>query len=120
MLGGLLIHGLMPGPLLFQQHKTEVYLIYMAIPVFLIYLGVNERELIANNLIMPVSMGIITRLLANHGALCVGRDLRAALCACHYLEKLVQAFLFATWTGQISVLPSDVVEAEMAFFRMRR
>ncbi len=31
MLGGLLIHGLQPGPLLFQQNKTEVYIIYLAI-----------------------------------------------------------------------------------------
>lgn len=31
MLGGLLIHGLVPGPMLFQEHKTEVYLVYIAI-----------------------------------------------------------------------------------------
>jgi putative tricarboxylic transport membrane protein len=31
MLGGLLIHGLVPGPLLFTQQKTEVYMIYLAI-----------------------------------------------------------------------------------------
>jgi putative tricarboxylic transport membrane protein len=31
MLGGLLIHGLVPGPLLFREHKTEVYIIYFAI-----------------------------------------------------------------------------------------
>lgn len=33
MLGGFLIHGLVPGPMLFQQHKAEVYVIYLAILV---------------------------------------------------------------------------------------
>jgi putative tricarboxylic transport membrane protein len=31
MLGGLLIHGIQPGPLLFTENKTEVYVIYLAI-----------------------------------------------------------------------------------------
>lgn len=31
MLGGLLIHGLVPGPLLFTQQKAEVYMVYLAI-----------------------------------------------------------------------------------------
>lgn len=59
-------------------------------------------------------------LLANHGALSVGRDLRAALCACQYLEKLCQAYLFATWCGEANILSPEVVAAETAFFRMRR
>ncbi len=59
-------------------------------------------------------------LLANHGALSVGRDLRAALCASQYLEKLCQALLFATWSGEVNVLSPEVVAAETAFFRMRR
>jgi L-fuculose-phosphate aldolase len=59
-------------------------------------------------------------LLANHGALCVGRDLRAALCACQYLEKLCQAYLFTAWCGKANVLSPEVVAAETAFFRMRR
>jgi len=33
MLGGFLIHGLSPGPTLFTQHKTEVYIVYLAILV---------------------------------------------------------------------------------------
>ncbi|ESR27181.1 tripartite tricarboxylate transporter permease [Lutibaculum baratangense] len=33
ILGGLLIHGLTPGPLLFMEHKTEVYTIYLSIVV---------------------------------------------------------------------------------------
>jgi L-fuculose-phosphate aldolase len=59
-------------------------------------------------------------LLANHGALGVGRDLRAAFHACQYLEKVAQAFLYATWAGQVNVLPAEVVKVESAFFKMRR
>ena len=33
ILGGFLIHGLVPGPMLFQQHAGEVYTIYLAILV---------------------------------------------------------------------------------------
>lgn len=59
-------------------------------------------------------------LLGNHGALAVGRDPRSALFNCQYLEKLSQVFLFATWAGNVNVLPPDVAEAGMAFFRMGR
>ncbi|MFZ1474523.1 MAG: class II aldolase/adducin family protein [Anaerolineae bacterium] len=59
-------------------------------------------------------------LLANHGALAVGRDLRAALYACEYLEKLCLAFLWASLLGSLNVLPPEVVETEQAFFRMMR
>lgn len=59
-------------------------------------------------------------LLANHGALAVGRDLRAALYACEYLEKLCLAFLWASLLGDLNVLPPEVVETEQAFFRMMR
>jgi putative tricarboxylic transport membrane protein len=38
MLGGFLIHGLVPGPMLFTQHKTEVYIVYLA--VFVAYIAV--------------------------------------------------------------------------------
>ena len=33
ILGGLLIHGIAPGPMLFQHGKADVYLVYMAILV---------------------------------------------------------------------------------------
>ncbi|WP_423222478.1 class II aldolase/adducin family protein [Candidatus Amarolinea aalborgensis] len=59
-------------------------------------------------------------LLANHGAMAVGRDLRAALYACEYLEKLCQAFLWASLLGPLNVMPPDVVETERAFFKMMR
>lgn len=59
-------------------------------------------------------------LLANHGALAIGPSLKAALVACQYLEKLAMTFLYATWAGQMNVLPPEVVEVETAFFKMRK
>ena len=38
MLGGFLIHGLIPGPLLFAEHRADVYVIYLAI--FVAYVSV--------------------------------------------------------------------------------
>jgi L-fuculose-phosphate aldolase len=58
-------------------------------------------------------------LLANHGALTVGKDLKAALVACQYLEKCAMAFLYATWAGQVNSLPPQVVEAGTALARIR-
>ena len=46
-------------------------------------------------------------LLANHGVLTVGKDLKAALVACQYLEKLAVAFLYATFAGRVNVLSSS-------------
>jgi L-fuculose-phosphate aldolase len=56
-------------------------------------------------------------LLANHGALAVGRDLREALCACQYLEKVALAFLCAGALGSVRQLPAAMVEATSVFFR---
>lgn len=38
MLGGFLIHGLVPGPLLFSEHRADVFVIYLAI--FIAYIAV--------------------------------------------------------------------------------
>lgn len=56
-------------------------------------------------------------LLGNHGALATGRDLREALCCCQYLEKLAQAYLFASLAGCTNLLPAHMLEATTAFFR---
>ncbi|MHB0877675.1 MAG: class II aldolase/adducin family protein [Anaerolineae bacterium] len=56
-------------------------------------------------------------LLGNHGALAVGRDLREALCACQYLEKVAQAFVYASLAGSVTQLPAAMIEATSVFFR---
>jgi len=59
-------------------------------------------------------------LLSNHGALTVGKDLKAAFVACQYLEKCVMAFLYATWAGQVNRLPSQAAEGGPALAQISR
>ena len=59
-------------------------------------------------------------LLANHGALIVGKDLKAALIACQFLEKCAMAFLYATWAGQVNSLPPQVAKTETTVFEVQR
>ncbi len=59
-------------------------------------------------------------LLANHGALTVGKDLKAAFIACQYLEKCAMAFLYATWAGQVNSLPLQVAKAQTTLSDVRR
>jgi L-fuculose-phosphate aldolase len=59
-------------------------------------------------------------LLANHGALTVGKDLKTAFIACQYLEKCAMAFLYATWAGQVNSLPVQVTTAQATLFAARR
>lgn len=46
-------------------------------------------------------------ILANHGAVCVGKDLEKTFAACEVLEKSAQIFIFAKLLGQVNSLPDD-------------
>ena len=59
-------------------------------------------------------------LIRNHGALGVGRDLREALDVCTLVERVAQVFVYASMLGKVEALPPDIVEAELAIFRMRQ
>lgn len=59
-------------------------------------------------------------LIRNHGAVCVGADLKEALNVSVLLERLAQIFYYASVSGDVTPLPADVVEAELAIFDMRR
>lgn len=52
VLSGLLIHGLVPGPMLFVQHPDQVYVIYIAI--VLSYIGVLAFQLFGIRLLVNV------------------------------------------------------------------
>jgi L-fuculose-phosphate aldolase len=43
--------------------------------------------------------GRMAALLANHGAVCIGRDLEEAFVACQVLEKACKAFIEAEFLG---------------------
>ena len=59
-------------------------------------------------------------LIRNHGAVGVGSDLHEALNVCALVERVAQIFIYSSLLGKVNTLPSDVVEAELAIYRMRQ
>ena len=55
-------------------------------------------------------------ILANHGALSVGRDMREALTICELLENTARIYVCALGLGKVNPLPAEVVRLEKAFF----
>ncbi len=55
-------------------------------------------------------------ILANHGALSVGRDMREALTICELAEEMAKIYVSALGLGKVNPLPAEVVELEKAFF----
>ena len=70
-----------------------------------------------------VAAGVAERnavLIANHGVVGLGKDPRAALTACELVERAAKVYVLATLLGGAHPLPPDVVDTEMALFRMMR
>lgn len=57
-------------------------------------------------------------ILANHGMVGVGQDLRSALTNCELVERAAQVYVLASLLGSVNRLPDDVVEAEKEIFTM--
>lgn len=55
-------------------------------------------------------------LMANHGALSVGRNLREAFTICELLEKTARIYISALGLGKVNLLPADMAEVGKAFF----
>jgi L-fuculose-phosphate aldolase len=55
-------------------------------------------------------------ILANHGALSVGRDLSEALTICELLENTARIYICALGLGKVHPPPAEVAELEKAFF----
>jgi len=55
-------------------------------------------------------------IMANHGALCTGRDMREALAMSELLESTAQIYVSALRLGKVNRLPAEVVELEKAVF----
>jgi L-fuculose-phosphate aldolase len=55
-------------------------------------------------------------ILANHGAIAVGRDLKEALDISELIERMAQIYLYALSLGKVNELPAEVVELEKAVF----
>ncbi len=57
-------------------------------------------------------------LMANHGVVGVGKDLRAALTVCELVERAANIYAVARALGRANPLPGDVVSVEQDLFRM--
>jgi L-fuculose-phosphate aldolase len=55
-------------------------------------------------------------VLANHGTVTVGRNLREAFNNCELLEKTARVFVLARTLGEMTPLPADAAEVEKALF----
>jgi L-fuculose-phosphate aldolase len=55
-------------------------------------------------------------LLANHGALCAGKDMRDAFTNCEMLEKTARIYICVLSIGKLTALPAEALEVQMAFF----
>jgi L-fuculose-phosphate aldolase len=55
-------------------------------------------------------------LLANHGALSVGRDMREAFMVCELLEKTAKTYVYALSLGKVKPVPDGAAAVEKAFF----
>ena len=55
-------------------------------------------------------------LLANHGALSVGRDMREAFTVCDLLEKTAKIYVCAMSLGKVNLIPAQIAEVEKAYF----
>ena len=55
-------------------------------------------------------------ILANHGAVTVGRDMREAFTNCEMLEKTARIYIYALGVGKINPVPADALEMEKAYF----
>ncbi len=59
-------------------------------------------------------------LIRNHGVVGVGRSLQEALEICSLVERVAQIFYYASLSGNVNLLPDDIVQSELAIFRMRQ
>ena len=55
-------------------------------------------------------------LLANHGAVCVGKDLREAFTNCEMLEKTAKIYICVLSIGRPNPIPAESLEAMSAYF----
>ena len=55
-------------------------------------------------------------LMANHGAIAVGRNMREAFNMCKLAEKTARVFISALALGKVNLLPAEAAEVEKAYF----
>jgi L-fuculose-phosphate aldolase len=58
-------------------------------------------------------------ILANHGSLSVGRDLREALTHCEVCEKTAKIYISALGAGKVNLLPAEALSKGLAIFNLQ-
>jgi L-fuculose-phosphate aldolase len=74
----------------------------------------GSQDLVSN--VIPALGPRNAVILANHGSLTVGRDMREAFTNCEMLEKTAQIYINALLSGKINTLPAAALEMEQAYF----
>ena len=57
--------------------------------------------------------------LRHHGMCAVGKNPQEALEICTLAERVAQVYFYAALAGSVRTLPDDVIESEIAIYRMR-
>ena len=78
----------------------------------------GSKDLAKNAIEAMVDRSVV--LLSNHGALCIGNNLRKALDNAILLERSCRIYLIALQAGQPIELPADVIEEEADLWEMMR
>lgn len=74
----------------------------------------GSRELVQNVITALGRRNAV--ILANHGALTVGVDLKEALTNSEMLEKIARMYIYALGTGTTRLLPEEAVRVEQSMF----
>jgi len=74
----------------------------------------GSQDLVANALSALGPRNAV--LLANHGAVCVGKDLREAFTNCEMLEKTAKIYICVLSIGKLAPIPAEALEVQRAFF----
>ena len=80
------------------------------------YAPSGSRELAANAVAALGERNAV--ILANHGAVGVGRTMREALTVCELLEQTARIYLLALAIGKVNPLPAEAVTATTTLFRL--
>ncbi len=99
-----------PIPALFDEITYAIGAEVAVVPYAL-----SGSAALVDNVVARLQNGCRCYIIQNHGALCLGSDLAAAMHHAELLEKVAQAYVYALCSGlEISRLPEDAVRKLLA------
>ncbi len=79
--------------------------------------GASGSDELANNVVEALAERAAA-LMANHGSLCVGKDLTSAFKICELVEHVAKVVVIATTMGEPHPLPDEVVAYEKEMYQI--